>query len=99
MSGCKYSIWKILTAGVALFLLLPRIALGEFGVCPPYSETFGPDDSPGDIVAFVNSASARPGGATVRLDSGDYVLEGITPVTGVLCICLLYTSPSPRDLN
>ena len=50
MSGCKHPIWKILSAGTALLLMLPSLALGEFGVCPPYSKTFGPDNSLDEIV-------------------------------------------------
>ena len=44
MTGRKHSILKILSAAAMWALMLPRIAVGEFGVCPPYSKTFGPDD-------------------------------------------------------
>lgn len=86
MTGCKISIWKILSAGVALLLVLPSLALGEVGVCPPYSKTFGPDDQAADIIVHINTGSTRAGGSTTRLLPGTYDLSGLTAVSGVVCI-------------
>lgn len=35
MTGCKHSFRKILSAVKAVESMLPRLALGESGVCPP----------------------------------------------------------------
>ena len=84
MTGCKYSLRKIPSAVVALALLLPTMALGEFGVCPPYSKTFGPDDLAG-IEAFLADINVRPGGGTVVLTSGQYDGLGVVDIANVVC--------------
>jgi hypothetical protein len=56
---------QILSVVAALAAELPRMALGEFGVCPPYSETVGPDDPVADIEAFIVEINLRPGGGIV----------------------------------
>jgi len=86
MTGYRKFFWKILSVTAALAVLLPRIALGELGVCPPYSKTFGPDDPPEEIVAFIAEIGARPGGGTLRLEAGEYDgLENV-PIMGVVCM-------------
>jgi hypothetical protein len=90
MKGGKCSVWKILGAGAALLLMLPQLALGEFGVCPPYSKTFGPEDAPTEINAFIVELNLRPGGGTLFLEPGEYgfpdPVDDMVPITGVVCI-------------
>ena len=54
-------------------------ALGEFGVCPPYSETFGSEDL-AEIQAFLADINVRPGGGTVVLTSGQYDGLGVVDI-------------------
>ena len=91
MTGIKHSTWKTLSAVAALALLLPRLALGEFGVCPPYSKTFGPEDPEDEIWAFLDEIDSRPGGGTLVLEPGYYFYEPISNsgslgIDGVVCI-------------
>ncbi len=74
------------TVGALLALLASSVGASEIGLCPPYFKTFGPDDPSAEIVSAINSASTRPGGATVQLLPGQYELVGIAPVSGVLCV-------------
>ena len=88
MTGYRKFFWKIVSITAALAVLLPRIALGEFGVCPPYSKTFGPDDSPEEIATFLTEINLRPGGGTLILEPGTYgrwFPSGFF-VSGVICI-------------
>ena len=88
MTGCKSFLWKILSAVVVVTFMLPRLALGEFGVCPPYSKTFGPDDSAEEVLAFINEINLRPGGGTVILMQNALAVGGSQPIeiSGIVCI-------------
>jgi hypothetical protein len=89
MTGRKHSILKILSAAAMWALMLPRIAVGEFGVCPPYSKTFGPEDPPEEVLAFIEEINLRPGGGTLVLEPGDHAdgwYLGEISITGVVCI-------------
>ena len=76
-------------AGALLALLASSIGAGEIGVCPPYSKTFGPEDPPEAMLAFLAEINSRPGGGTLILEPGDYgevISPTRTPVSGVVCI-------------
>jgi hypothetical protein len=86
MSGCKYALLKILGAFMIFALMLPRLALSEIGICPPYSRTFTPDDSVAEIQEFIAELNARPGGGTVILEPGGYPASTAIRISGIVCI-------------
>ena len=89
MSRCEFSLCRILGAVTALALVLPPLALGDLGVCPPYSKAFGPGDPDEEILAFIDEINSRPGGGTLVLGRGEY-FRGTAPrtirITGIVCI-------------
>ena len=89
---------------VAVFLPRPIYLLGAWKRTHSYMETYLSIYSTAlfDVVQCdLSIYSTRPGGPTRSSLSGPLPMfrcpDGATALSGLSLICLLYTSPSPRD--
>ncbi len=86
---CGKSLLIASRVGALLALLASTVGASEIGVCPPYSKTFGPEDPPEQITAFINEINLRPGGGTVVLEPGTYeepLSDARISISGIVCV-------------